>query len=112
MAPPIAGEDYLATSGELVFQPGETSKNIPVTILDDTLVEDDEDFFFILTDATREIRNGDGTAIIHDNDAESLGEIRGMAWHDVNSDGIRDPAEPGLAGVPVYLDHDGGRTTR
>ena len=39
-----AGSDYTATSGTLTFQPGETSKTIPVSVLGDTTVEPDENF--------------------------------------------------------------------
>ena len=37
-----AGSDYTATSGTLSFAPGETSKTFTVTILDDSLVEENE----------------------------------------------------------------------
>lgn len=39
-----AGTDYTATSGKLVFAPGETSKTLAVPILGDTGVEPDETF--------------------------------------------------------------------
>ena len=38
-----AGSDYLATSGILTFQPGDTSKTISVPILGDTVAEPDRD---------------------------------------------------------------------
>ncbi len=37
-----AGSDYTATSGTLTFNPGETSKTIQVTIIDDSIDESDE----------------------------------------------------------------------
>ena len=37
-----AGADYLETTGELVFAPGETEKSVAVQVLDDDLVEDAE----------------------------------------------------------------------
>lgn len=49
-----AGSDYTATSGTLTFGPGETSKNVAVPILGDTLDEPDENFSFTLTS----IQNG------------------------------------------------------
>lgn len=33
-------------------------------------------------------------------------EISGMKWEDLNGDGHRDPGEPGLAGVIIYLDEN------
>ncbi len=40
----IAGIDYVATSGTLLFNPGESSAEIRVTILADTAYENDEEF--------------------------------------------------------------------
>jgi len=40
-----AGSDYQATSGTLTFNPGETSKDVPVPVIGDTQVEGDELFF-------------------------------------------------------------------
>ena len=47
-----AGQDYVATSGTIVFSPGETQKFISITILDDNLIENSENFFVALTGAT------------------------------------------------------------
>jgi len=38
----ILGEDYLGSDGSLVFLPGELQKIIPVTLVGDTIAEDDE----------------------------------------------------------------------
>ena len=46
----VAGEDYTAVSGTLVFQSGETSGTIEVPIVDDSDVEPDEGFFVTLSD--------------------------------------------------------------
>lgn len=34
-------------------------------------------------------------------------DITGFKWNDLNGNGLRDPGEPGIAGVYVYLDLDG-----
>ena len=47
-----AGTDYRATSGTLVFAPGETQKNVLVTILTDLAVEGYETFAFDLLTAS------------------------------------------------------------
>ena len=49
-----AGTDYVATSsvnGPLLFNPGETTKTISVTILGDAFLESDETFFVTLSNA-------------------------------------------------------------
>jgi len=38
---------------------------------------------------------------------EPPGEIRGVKFHDLNGDGIRDANEPGLEGWTIFLDRDG-----
>ena len=66
----IAGEDYQAVSGELVFQPGEMTKTISVPILGDSVIESNEGFQVVLdqvTGATLASATGSGT--IQDNDA-------------------------------------------
>lgn len=48
----VAGSDYVATSGSLVFSPGETSKSIYVLAIGDTEIESDEFFRVILSNAS------------------------------------------------------------
>ncbi|CAM9659237.1 unnamed protein product, partial [Discosporangium mesarthrocarpum] len=43
------GEDYIETSGTLVFEDGEERKEIQVSVIDDDLAEEDENFFCTLT---------------------------------------------------------------
>lgn len=72
----IAVSDYVATSGTLTFQPGETTKTISVRIVGDKLVEGDDTFNVLLTSGTNAdpapngaalgtgtIRNDDGLSI-------------------------------------------------
>lgn len=68
----LAGEDYFATRGTVVFRPGETSKTIDVRIVGDTRVETDETLTVVLsaplgltlgnTSATGTIENDDLSA--------------------------------------------------
>jgi uncharacterized repeat protein (TIGR01451 family) len=44
-----AGSDYIAGSGELVFQPGDVTKTFTVTIVADTNFEPDETFNIVIT---------------------------------------------------------------
>jgi hypothetical protein len=65
-----AGLDYTATSGTLVFGPGETQKFITVTILDDNLIENAENFFVTLTGATNaSVTGSPATVTIADDDS-------------------------------------------
>ena len=45
----VAGEDYTAASGSLTFAPGETTKQISISLLDDTVSEGVERFYLNLT---------------------------------------------------------------
>jgi beta-glucanase (GH16 family) len=48
----IAGQDYTAvTNGYLIFAPGETTKNIEVSLTGDNAFEDDETFYVTASDA-------------------------------------------------------------
>lgn len=45
----VAGSDYVAKSGTVTFSPGQTSKNVNVTIIDDDDYESNEGFWVRLT---------------------------------------------------------------
>ena len=68
----LAGSDFTAKSGTLTFAPGDTSKLVPVTIIDDSLAEDDETFTLNLSNATGGIAivdpQGAGTIVNDDPD--------------------------------------------
>lgn len=67
----IAPGDYGATSGTLTFLPGETSKTITVSTVNDTTYEMNETFSVYLSGATggASIASPTGTGTINDNDA-------------------------------------------
>src|SRR5262249_30218716 len=46
-----AGTDYLPVAGTLTFQPGETVKTVPVTVIGDRFAEADETFLLNLSGA-------------------------------------------------------------
>ncbi|XP_068187050.1 sodium/calcium exchanger 2a [Antennarius striatus] len=56
-----AGSDYEYSKGTLVFKPGETHKEIKVTILDDDIFEEDEHFFVRLQNLRLEEGGNEGT---------------------------------------------------
>src|SRR5258708_7976777 len=69
-----AGSDYQSTSGQLTFDPGDTSKTIQVTINGDTLVEPNETFTIHLSNPTNGAGIGatGGTGTIKNDDAADL----------------------------------------
>jgi hypothetical protein len=65
-----AGSDYVATNGSLTFNPGDTTKTIPVTINGDVSFEPDETFTATLSNPTNAtINKGVGTGTIQNDDA-------------------------------------------
>jgi Calx-beta domain-containing protein len=70
-----AGSDYVATSGTLTFAPGEVTKQVTVQVSGDTQVEETEEFFVDLTNASgAAIGDSEGLGRIFDDDS---GEGRG-----------------------------------
>jgi hypothetical protein len=69
-----AGDDYTAiVTATLTFDPGETSKVIPVQVRDDALDEDDETFFVELSTPTNAtITDNRGVGTIEDDDTTSI----------------------------------------
>ncbi len=62
--------DYMALSGKVTFEPGETTRTVRTPLLDDTRVENDEWFRISLSNPTNAvIGNGVGLVAIVDNDA-------------------------------------------
>ncbi len=74
-----AGDDYTGASGVLTFDPGETSKQIDVTVTDDSVHEDLETFTLTLSGQTGDtavrIARSAATAAINDDDREPQIEI-------------------------------------
>jgi hypothetical protein len=73
----MAGSDYLAASGTLLFAAGETIKVIHVTINGDTIVEGNETFFLSLSNATAGATIADGLGIgsIINDDTSPTGSV-------------------------------------
>ena len=71
----VDGSDYTASSGGLSFNPGQSSNNIIVPILDDVVLENDEFFTVDLSNAINAtIADGNGVATIHDDELSACGE--------------------------------------
>ena len=72
----VAPGDYTATSGSLEFTPGDTSKQVPVTIISDTADEDDETFTFTLSgEDNATLATASATVTIGDNPTLSVADV-------------------------------------
>ncbi|MGQ7819105.1 Calx-beta domain-containing protein [Metapseudomonas furukawaii] len=67
----LAGSDYVAQSGSLAFDIGETAKTVRVSLINDNLAELSERFNLVLSNLTGGATSLDatGTATLHENDA-------------------------------------------
>jgi uncharacterized repeat protein (TIGR01451 family) len=72
-----AGTDYVATSGTLIFNPGDTAKSIPLTINGDATDETDEIFFVNLSNVspTATISDSQGQGTIKNDDAAMSADL-------------------------------------
>jgi hypothetical protein len=77
-----AGSDYAATTGNLTFAPGSTSRQLAVAITGNTVVEPDETFFVNLTNpvhATIARSQGRGT-ILDDDESRVPPPVEAVTW--------------------------------
>ena len=74
----LAGEDYLAASGQLTLAPDDRSSQIAVEVLDDTLDEPDETFSVVLSSPQgASLADAEGEATIIDDDGSPVFRIAG-----------------------------------
>ena len=67
-----AGEDYIAANGTLTFAPGETTKTVSVTVLDDAVGDSGETFTLTLSNALGvEIADAEATGTILNDKADT-----------------------------------------
>ena len=82
----IAGEDYTAASGTLTFNPGETTQEVPITILPDTVNEVTEQFVINLdTPVNATIADAQGVGTIPNDDPEVNFSIDDITHNEGNS---------------------------
>jgi len=107
----LAGSDYGATSGTLTFLAGETSKDITVTILDDSVFEDSEAFSVQISNATLD-PDGAGTVvgITDDTGAGNIANDEPVPTVSIGPvDAQTDVTEGGVAAFRIFL--EGGVTS-
>ncbi|WP_169751159.1 beta-propeller fold lactonase family protein [Wenzhouxiangella marina] len=101
----IAGQDYVADSGTLLFAAGQVSRQIPVTILANPSGADQRDFFVNLSNPVQaSIADGSGQGIIVDSE-QTLVFVESQQ-NGVNVQGMSDPASVAVSspdGAHVYV---------
>ena len=81
-----AGSDYVATSGTLTFNPGDTTKTITVVVNGDTLNEPDETFFVNISNPVNAtIADGQGLGTIFNDDPLPALSINDVSLAEGNS---------------------------
>ena len=69
----VAGEDFIASSGTLMFTPGDTSEPVRIDTIDDALDEAKESFNLILSNPSNAtLADATGKATINDNDDKPI----------------------------------------
>ena len=78
----VADNDYVASSGTLIFAPGETSRPITVQVIGDALPEPDEAFLVNLSNPTNAgiFRAPGAGTILNDDNTLSINEHEGFLW--------------------------------
>ncbi len=72
----LAGSDYVAASGTLVFAAGETSKTLQVVLVNDAVSEPDETFTVRLTSTVGAVLQvAEATGTIHDDDVAQVSHL-------------------------------------
>lgn len=94
----INSEDYLPQSGTLIFNPGEQSKTITVSIADTNLIEADETFLISLSN----LQANDVDVIVEDDQSEVTITDNDQAGITINDLSINESA--GTATLTVSLD--------
>ena len=93
-----AGNDYVSSSGQLSFAPGDTSQSIDVIVKGDTESESTESFLVTLSNSGKVVLfDAIGTGTIIDDD-----QIAGIDFAGL-TDGGRSPADPTAAAGPNNL---------
>lgn len=97
----VAGVNYVAQSGSVTFNPGQTSKQITVQVLSGSLDDVNRTFFLNLTgiqNATLSRSQAVGTIL-----SLKSSSLAGFVFGDTNLDGNHQSAELGLQGITLTL---------
>jgi len=117
----LAGSDYRAASGTLVFSPGQTSKTIGVTVYADAVIEPDETFSVVLSAPIGATLANDTATVTIRNDEITQDAVPTISVSDTQlpernvgrSDAVFTVSLSALTNVPVTVDYatvDGSAT--
>ncbi len=82
----LAGSDYQATQGQLIFSPGQTSKSVVVPVIGDTLAEASETFLVNLSSPINAgIADGQGVGTITDNEVSTKIRVNNVTVTEKNT---------------------------
>jgi subtilisin family serine protease len=109
----VAGEDFLARSGEITFLDGETTKQVSITLIDDRVYEGNERLQAILGNPTGGVVIGDPASTsltILDDDPDGLSGAFYLeaAQYEINENGLQlvvDVLRTGQTDNPVSVDY-------
>lgn len=101
--------DYVTTSGQLTFLPGETTKTIQVPVFGDTIPEADETFFVTLSNPINTvISNGTGTGTILNDDTYPTVQFSSATYS--TSEPLADEQSGTATGVTITVNRSGNAT--
>lgn len=101
------GSDISSVTSTIVIPAGQTTAQVVVNVVGDTLVEPNETFVYGITGTSGGgvlVTGGSVTGIINNDDTLANGSISGVKFNDLNRNGVLDPGEPGLPDWTIYLD--------
>jgi uncharacterized repeat protein (TIGR01451 family) len=105
----LAGQDYQAVSGTLVFAPGETNKSISVFIVGDLVYEPDESFAIILSGVSGGVIGKDRATITILNDDAlpklSINNVSVIEGNSGTTDAVFEVSLAGQSSLPVTVDY-------
>ena len=101
-------QDFMSTSGRVIFADGVTSKTITISVIDDDIQENTESFYFVLTNNEA---NHTATLTIVDDDAPSEQVQSVVYWYKNNGSNIEVEFKSNTQDAIIYYTLDGSNPT-
>jgi hypothetical protein len=110
-----AGVSYTPASGTLTFADGVTSQTFKIPILSTAAGKGNQTVNLTISSPTGGATLGAQTTAVLtliDDTRPSSSVVSGTVFQDINSNGMQDSGEPGIAGQTLFLDLDGSGTLK